>query len=71
MVDLKSRRVRYVCDGGSLRVIGSGPYRNDLIVYAQTTGADGTIDDGRNWLISPEGRRIKPWGSEKDGADTQ
>lgn len=70
-VDLATRRVRFVCEGGSLRIIHSGPYQSDLIVYAQTSSPDGTIDAGRNWLVSPEGRRIKPWGLATDGPETQ
>ncbi len=70
-VDLATRLVRYVCDGSSLRVIGSGPYRDDLVIYEQVLYPDGTLEPGRNWLVSPQERRIKPWGSAKDGPEPE
>lgn len=60
-VDLRTRTVRFVCDGSTLSVLRTGRYRGDLVVnkHKYRPNAGGAYDF--DWLVSPSGREIKLW----------
>ncbi len=60
-VDIQTHRVRFVCDGSTLRVITTGRYRGDLVVnrHKYRPHEGGAYD--ADWLVSPQGREIKMW----------
>lgn len=60
-VTIKTRKIRFVTDGSSLRVITQGSYRGDLVVNKHKYRPNGSGSYDADWLVSPSGREIQVW----------
>ena len=61
-VDVDGSHLRFVTDGGELRVVQSGPYKGDIIVNQHRYRFKGNTPLGSynwDWLFSPTGKQIK------------
>lgn len=61
-VNVNGNHLRFVTDGGDLRIVQSGPYKGDLIVNQHRYRFKGDIPLGSydwDWLFTPAGKEIK------------
>jgi dipeptidyl aminopeptidase/acylaminoacyl peptidase len=61
-VDVDGNHLRFVTDGGELRVVRSGPYKGDIIVNQHRYRFKGDTPLGSynwDWLFTPTGKQIK------------
>ena len=61
-VDVISNHLRFVTDGGELRVVQSGPYKGNIIVNQHRYRFKGNTPLGSynwDWLFTPAGKQIK------------
>lgn len=61
-VNINGKYLRFVTDGGNLRVVQSGPYKGDLIVNQHRYRFKGDTPLGSydwDWLFTPTGKQIK------------
>jgi hypothetical protein len=66
-VDTDGHHLRFVTDGGELRVVQSGPYKGDLIVNQHRYRFKGDTPLGSynwDWLFTPTGKQIKLYKKE-------
>jgi dipeptidyl aminopeptidase/acylaminoacyl peptidase len=68
-LDLKMGRERFVVDGNSLEVLGSGPYAGNLLVSRHKYWLGGGSYDWV-WLIKPSGAEIGAVGPDEDSVTT-
>ena len=64
-VNVATGRVRYVCDGNSLRVVPRGEYAGHLMVAKHRYFIGGGSYDWV-WLVTPEGRDVGPIGESTE-----
>ena len=61
-VDINGKHLRFVTDGGGLRIVQSGPYKGDLIVNQHRYRFKGDTPLGSynwDWLFTPAGKQVK------------
>lgn len=66
-VDVDGSHLRFVTDGGELRVVQSGPYKSDIIVNQHRYRFKGDTPLGSynwDWLFTPTGKQIKLYKKE-------
>ncbi len=66
-VDANGKHIRFVTDGGDLRIVQYGPYKGDLIVNQHRYRFKGDTPLGSynwDWIFTPTGKQIKLYKKE-------
>lgn len=64
VVDIRTGRQHFVCDGNSVDIVPSGRYRGDLVVLKHKYHPNGGGAYDAAWLVRPDGTEIRRLKSE-------